>query len=151
MMEIQYRKLREADLDVFIQMRMEQLQEEGTTPTEDLAPPLRSYYERHMRDGTFVGWLAMDGGDIIATSGMSFVEKPPTYGCPNGRTGILSSMYTLGEHRRQGIAAALLDNVVREARAHGCGAVQVTAADMGVLLYTSYGFRKNENFMYYPL
>ena len=27
--------------------------------------------------------------------------------------------------------------------------VQITASDMGVLLYTDYGFRKNGNFMYY--
>ncbi|MCI9574925.1 MAG: N-acetyltransferase, partial [Lachnospiraceae bacterium] len=29
------------------------------------------------------------------------------------------------------------------------GTVQITASDMGVLLYTDYGFRKNGNFMYY--
>ena len=150
-MNIQYRKLKDADLDVFIRMRIDQLQEEGTTPTVDLEPPLRSYYQRHMRDGTFVGWLAVDHGNIVATSGMSFIEKPPTYGCPSGKTGILSSMYTLREYRRKGIATALLDNVVREAKEHGCGAVQVTGADMGVLLYNNYGFQKNENFMYYSL
>lgn len=27
--------------------------------------------------------------------------------------------------------------------------VQITASDMGVLLYTDYGFKKNPKFMYY--
>ena len=53
------------------------------------------------------------------------------------------------EYRRQGIARILLDKVVKEARDYGCGTVQITASDMGVLLYTDYGFRKNGNFMYY--
>ena len=150
-MEIQYRKLNEFDLDIFIRMRIKQLQEEGTMPTEDLTSPLQSYYQRHMQDNTFVFWLAIDDGKIIATSGISFVEKPPTYGCPSGRVGILSSMYVLGEYRRNGIATVLLDKIMREANDYSCDAVQVTGSDMGVLLYTNYGFKQNENFMHYVI
>ena len=32
---------------------------------------------------------------------------------------------------------------------YGCGCVQITASDMGVLLYTDFGFKKNGNFMQY--
>lgn len=39
----------------------------------------------------------------------------------------------------------------KEAREYGCGTVQVTASDMGVLLYTDFGFVKNGNFMQYKL
>ena len=60
-------------------------------------------------------------------------------------------MYTDPAYRRQGIARKLLSLVVDEARAYGCGAVQITASDMGVLLYTDFGFVKNENFMQYTL
>ena len=73
-MKIRYRKLTADDLDVFIQMRINQLREEGATEDIDLAPALRNYYERHMADGTFVSWLEVDGEKIIGTSGMSFVE-----------------------------------------------------------------------------
>lgn len=45
----------------------------------------------------------------------------------------------------------LLSRVVEEARNYGCGTVQITASDMGVLLYTDYGFVKNGNFMQYKL
>lgn len=50
-------------------------------------------YIRHMADGTFVSWLAVDGEKIIGTSGMSFVETPPYFGCPSGRMGLLSSNF----------------------------------------------------------
>lgn len=150
-MAVQYRKLSEKDLDTFIEMRICQLREEGAKEEIDLKPALTDYYHRHLKDGTFVSWLAVDGDRIVGTSGMSFVEKPPYFGCPNGRVGLLSSMFTSRDYRRQGIAKELLRRVVNEAGEYGCGNVQITASDMGVLLYTDFGFVKNGNFMQYNL
>ena len=143
--------LTEKELDTFIHMRIRQLREEGAKEDFDLVPALQDYYHRHMADGTFVSWLALDGDQIIATSGMSFVEKPPYFGCPSGRIGLLSSMYTHPDYRRKGIAKELLSRVVAEARDYGCGTVQITASDMGVKLYAAYGFVHNDNFMQYRL
>ena len=148
-MGIVFRKLIQDDLDVFIKMRINQLQEEGAEPNLDLKPQLYEYYIKHLEDGTFVSWLAIDDRKIVGTSGMSFVEKPPYYSNPYGKIGLLSSMYTLNEYRRKGIAKELLDRVVNEAKDYDCGAVQITASDMGILLYKDYGFKKNENFMQY--
>ena len=150
-MHIAYRRLVEDDLETFINMRITQLREEGATEKLNLIPALMDYYHRHMADGTFVSWLAMDGEKIIGTSGMSFVEKPPYFSCPSGKIGLLSSMYTDPCYRRRGIAKELLRRVVEEARNYGCGSVQITASDMGVLLYTDFGFVKNGNFMQYKL
>lgn len=150
-MGIQYRKLTEKDLDIFIEMRINQLREEGAKEDIDLRPALRDYYMRHMKDGTFVSWIAEDEGKIIGTSGMSFVEKPPYFGCPSGKMRLLSSMFTNPAYRRKGIAKELLHRVVEEAKNYGCGTVQITASDMGVKLYTAYGFTHNGNFMQYKL
>lgn len=150
-MAVEYRKLMEKDIDTFIEMRINQLREEGATEDIDLKPALNDYYSRHMADGTFVAWLAVDDDKIIGTSGMSFVEKPPYFSCPSGKIGLLSSMYTSMEYRRMGIAKELLSRVVNEAKEYGCGMVQITASDMGVFLYTDFGFVKNGNFMQYQL
>lgn len=150
-MEIEYRKLTGNELDTFIKMRINQLREEGAKEDIELYPALNDYYTRHMADGSFVAWLALDGDKIIGTSGMSFVEKPPYFGCPSGRIGLLSSMFTDKEYRRKGIASELLELVVDEARNYGCGTVQITASDMGVKLYTAFGFTHNNNFMQYKL
>lgn len=150
-MNIEYQKLTEKELETFINMRIVQLREEGATEDMDLKPALLDYYKRHLADGTFVSWLAVDRGVIVGTSGMSFVEKPPYFGCPNGKIGLLSSMFTAKDYRRQGIARELLSRVVEEAREYGCGAVQITASDMGVLLYTDFGFVRNGNFMQYRI
>ena len=123
-MNITYRKLTENDLDTFIKMRIDQLREEGAKDEIDLELALRDYYLRHLSDSTFISWLALDNDRIIGTSGMSIVEKPPYFGCPS---------------------------VVVEARKQGCGTVQITASDMGVLLYSDFGFEKNNNFMQFKL
>ena len=150
-MDIEYRKLSEKELDLFIEMRIKQLREEGAKEDFDLKPALRDYYVRHMKDGTFVSWVAVKDDRIIGTSGMSFVEKPPYFGCPSGKIGLLSSMFTLPDYRRMGIAKELLHRVVEEARNYGCGTIQITASDMGVKLCTAFGFVHNDNFMQYRL
>lgn len=150
-MAIKYMRLTDKELDTFIEMRINQLREEGAKENIDLKPALKNYYNRHMKDGTFVSWIAIDGDKIIGTSGMSFVEKPPYFGCPNGKIGLLSSMFTNPDYRRMGIAKELLHRVVEEARKYGCGTIQITASDMGVKLYTAYGFVHNGNFMQYKL
>lgn len=150
-MAIEYKRLTENELDMFIEMRINQLREEGAKEAIDLKPALQDYYKRHMDDNTFVSWLAIDEEKIIGTSGISFVEKPPYFGCPSGKMGLLSSMFTSPNYRRMGIAKELLHRVVEEARKYGCGTIQITASDMGVKLYTAYGFVHNANFMQYKL
>lgn len=154
-MDIVFKKLTEEYLDRIIEMRIRQMTEEytsvGKTVPEDvdLEKPLRDFYVKNLAAGTYVSWLAFDGDRIVGTSGMSFAEKPPYFTCPSGKLGILSSMYTDPDYRRMGIATALLDRVVNEAREYGCGTIYITASDMGVKLYTAYGFVHNGNFMQY--
>lgn len=52
---------------------------------------------------------------------------------------------------RKGIAKELLARVVNNARDYGCGTIQITASDMGVKMYTDFGFVHNGNFMQYKL
>ncbi len=130
-MSIEYKRLTENELDIFIEMRINQLREEGAKEDIDLKPALKDYYSRHMTEGTFVSWIAVDGNKIIGTSGMSFVEKPPYFSCPSGKIGLLSSMFTEPDYRRMGIAKELLHRVIEEARKYGCGSIQITASDMG--------------------
>ena len=150
-MSIEYKRLTENELDIFIEMRINQLREEGAKEDIDLKPALKDYYSRHMTEGTFVSWIAVDGNKIIGTSGMSFVEKPPYFSCPSGKIGLLSSMFTEPDYRRMGIAKELLQRVIEEAKEYGCGTIQITASNMGVKLYSAYGFVHNGNFMQYRL
>ena len=154
-MDIVFKKLTEEYLDRIIEMRISQMTEEYTSAGKkvpedvNLEKALRDFYVKNLAAGTYVSWLAFDGDRIVGTSGMSFAEKPPYFSCPSGKLGILSSMYTDPDYRRMGIATGLLDRVVNEAREYGCGTIYITASDMGVKLYTAYGFVHNGNFMQY--
>lgn len=153
-MNISYRKLTNKELAIFIEMRINQLREEGAKEDSNLVPALKDYYQRHMADNTFISWIAVDIDEsekIIATSGISIVEKPPYFSCQNGKIGLLSSMYTDKKYRRKGIAKELLSRIVNEAKEQDCCVIQITASDMGVLLYQDFGFIKNNNFMQYKL
>ena len=50
-----------------------------------------------------------------------------------------------------GVAFVQLTRVVHDAKEYGCGTVQITASDMGVKLYSNFGFVPNKNFMQYKL
>lgn len=150
-MAIKYRKLTVDDISVFIQLRIDQLREEGATEVIDLSVALYSYYIKHLKDETFISWLAFDGEQIIATSGLSIVEKPPYFSSPTGTIGLLSSMYTVPNYRRKGIAKELLSKLVNEAKKQSCGYVQITASEMGIKLYSTYGFELCENFLQYKI
>ncbi len=144
---IGYRRMTAEDMEIFAAMRIRQLVEEGAQAEGDLLPALLDYYRRHLSDGTFVAWLALDGERIVGTSGISIVEKPAWFGCPTGKIGLISSMYTDKAYRRQGIARRLLTLVTDAAKEQGCGAVWITASDMGVPFYAGCGFVHNGNFM----
>lgn len=57
-MKIDYRRLTENELDTFINMRINQLREEGAKEEIDLVPALKDYYTRHMEtERLYHGWL----------------------------------------------------------------------------------------------
>ena len=66
-MQIEYQKLSKNELDVFIEMRINQLREEGSNEDMDLKPALMDYYMLHMKDDTFISWIDLDEGKIIGT------------------------------------------------------------------------------------
>jgi GNAT superfamily N-acetyltransferase len=144
---LEVRRLVPGDVPGLVETRVAQLLEEGARQSVDLRPALSDHYARHLSDGSFVSWVAFAGGRMVATSGVSIVEKPPWYGCPTGRIGLVSGMYTDPAWRRQGIARDLLFRCLQEARGRGCGVVQITASDAGVPLYQSVGFAHNANFL----
>ncbi len=145
--EIIYRRGEAADAAELARLREYQLKEECAEVNRDLYETLKRYFEECIEDGSFISWVATDGDEIVATSGLSFVRKPPYYANPTGKIGILSSMYTKPEYRRRGYSKKLLDLQIEEAKAYGCGKVQLTASPMGMLLYQDYGFTENKNFV----
>lgn len=151
MKEITYRKIELTDIDRLVELRKIQLLDEGAEAITDITESLCDFYKRHLSDNTFISWVAISDNEIIATSGLTFTEKPPYYNNPTGKIGIVSSMYTVPTYRRKGIAKKLLGLIVNEAKEYGCGVLHITASDEGAYLYQDYGFERNANFFQYKL
>lgn len=77
-MNIHYKKLTENELDKFIEMRILQLREEGAKEDIDLVPALKDYYNRHMANGTFVSWLALENDKSSVQVGCLLLRNHPT-------------------------------------------------------------------------
>lgn len=135
-----------ADIPVLLDFRLAQLREEGAPSPEELAPAVEAFYTRHFADDAYAAVLAEDDGIPVGTGGISMAEKPPYPQCPTGRLALLSGMYTAPAARRQGVARAVLARLLEEARARGCGVVQITASAAGAKLYEAMGFQRHERF-----
>ncbi|MCL2072044.1 MAG: GNAT family N-acetyltransferase [Oscillospiraceae bacterium] len=146
---IVYRKAEQSDIPHLVELRKLQLHDEGAEATCDITQSLSNFFTWNLANGAFVSWLAVIDDKVIATSGITFTEKPPYYNNPTGRIGILSNMYTAPEYRRCGIAKKLLELIVDEARERGYEVIQLTASDDGALLYENFGFERNSNFFQY--
>ena len=81
---IHYQKLTETELPTFIDMRIQQLREEGATEDIDLKSALFDYYRRHLTDGTFVSWLALDEiqGRVVVIKWNVFCRKTALFWMP---------------------------------------------------------------------
>lgn len=82
-------------------------------------------------------WSVWDGSDVLACGALR--ELDPTHG-------ELKSMRTAAAHRRRGVAAALLEHLVAEARSRGYARVSLETGSPEAFaparaLYAGYGFR----------
>ncbi len=139
------------DLDSLIDLRIEFLREAEQVRLDrddgELQETLRGYFKKHLADGTFIAWLAFEGGDIVGTSGICFYSVPPTFGNPSGEVAYIMNMYTKPRWRRSGIGQSLLSKLLEEASARGVRKVLLDTTDIGRSLYAKNGFLARDNEM----
>ncbi|MHA1503445.1 MAG: GNAT family N-acetyltransferase [Candidatus Heimdallarchaeota archaeon] len=140
------------DIPNLVELRIEFLNEAlNETPDDGLdvyREHLGNYFEKHMSDGTFLAWLAIDENDnIIATSGLSIIIKPPQLWNVTGEESYIMNMYTKPTWRRQGIGSALLEKLLEESKSRCINRVTLYATPVGRPLYEKYGFEPSSHFM----
>lgn len=96
------------------------------------------YFQTALADDSFVAWIALDGDNIVATSGLSFYVVPPAL--VEGKVAYIMNMFTLPEYRNQGIGTELFKRIVEEAKKRGYKIIKLNATDMVRPLYEKYGF-----------
>ena len=142
------RKIIPADIESIVNMRMRMLVETTDDPMPDgLDKQIRRFVRRHMEDGTCMGVLAEQNGQVIADAVIYIFETMPDEINVVGRTAMLYNVYTIPEFRDQGIMTKMLPVVIDLAREAGAVELKMTAAPKAIPLYERMGFRVNEDAM----
>ncbi len=108
---------------------------------------LTQYFMSAIRDGSFVSFIAEDGGKIVATSGVCFYRVTPNFSNPSGNVAYILNMYTLPDWRRKGLATALLHRIIGEAKECGYKKLMLNASKAGRPVYAAIGFKNEDDDM----
>ena len=140
------------DIPELIELRIKFLKEVHSNPSEEelesIQEHLKRYFQKSMKDGTFLAWLAVDeNGDVIATSGLVIVSKVPQTWNPTGKESYIFNMYTIPSWRRKGIGSTLLEKLLEESKARGIHHVDLHASELGRSVYEKFGFKTNKHYM----
>ncbi|NHJ05221.1 MAG: N-acetyltransferase [Candidatus Heimdallarchaeota archaeon] len=142
----------EEDISQLIELRIEFIKEVHVKVSNEEAviyrKHLESYFREHMRDGSFLAWIALDSQqNIIATSGLVIITKPPQVWNLPGKEAYIMNMYTKLEWRKKGIGSALLEKLLEESKKRGINEIALHATSVGRSLYEKYGFKPNHHYM----
>ena len=142
-----FRKATLEDVEALVELRKQQLLDEGSPPLANIDDKLKEYFTRTLADNSFISWLALKDDVVVATSGLCFYQLPPNFFNTSGGNAYVTNMFTVKEYRRQGIATALLEKILFEARSLGFSVVRLHASADGQELYTKFGFVPTDGYM----
>lgn len=143
-MAFTFRRAGVDDAELLTVMRLEMRKERETAvcrvSEEEFYRSNLSFFRTQIASGRFIAFIAYEGEQAAACSGLSLEIHPPTYENVSGKLGYVTNMYTRPAWRRRGLAVMLLDHLVEAARKEGCRRLCLNASAMGRPVYLRYGF-----------
>ena len=128
------------------EIRMKYLREDFPFMTDAEAARINAklprYYADHL-NCDFFAYLAE--GKIIGSAFLTVREMPPNPNFPNGRVGTVLNVYTEASKRRQGIATALMELLITDAKTMELDYIELKATKDGYHLYKKLGFEKTSS------
>ena len=110
------------------------------TPVAALAHATRQYLAEKIPTDEFIAWVAEAHGIIVGTSGLVFVHRPPSAQNLSGMEAYVMTMYTAPAWRGQGVATALLKEVMGFVKGASARRIYVHATTDGKRIYEKAGF-----------
>jgi ribosomal protein S18 acetylase RimI-like enzyme len=97
--------------------------------------------EQMIREGKYLGWIAMNGEQVAASAGLLILNWPPHPLDPEGTLrGYLLNVFAEPAYRKRGLARELVRLCMDEARHRKIRVVTLHASDAGRPLYEALGF-----------
>lgn len=141
------RKATLADLPVLVRHRDAMWVEMGRVPPGEHDPTSEAYgawLRSRMEGGTLTAFLFEDSGQVLASGAVWIQEVQPRPGHPLTKWGYILSIYTEPTARRKGLAHAIVDACIRQAKEAGCTRATLHASEAGRALYERFGFERTD-------
>ena len=104
-------------------------------------PGYAAWVEPRIRQGAYVGRLAVVAGTVVAGAGAVLLDWGPTRANPCGQMARVVNVFTAEGWRRRGIARALLEAVLKDCEVRGIREFNLAASPDGQSLYAALGFK----------
>lgn len=135
-----------ADLDDLIALRLAWKPAADDVEAADLAQEFRTWWE-HNGAGRRA-WIARGANGIpVGMANAAIFERMPVPGTGSARWIYVANVFVLPDHRRQGIAADMMNAIVKWARAEGMVRIVLAPSEMSIPFYASLGFRPADDLM----
>jgi GNAT superfamily N-acetyltransferase len=100
------------------------------------------YFSSAVADGSYRGFLAVnETGEVIGGGGIVISPWPGMLNQPRPQRAMILNMYVEHEHRRCGVARALMKAMIAWCRENNFAYVALHASDAGRPLYEQLGFK----------
>lgn len=132
------------DINEIIRLRVALLKEVDEIQSEEeenkIVNATKSYLETEVANNNFVSYIAKSDEGVVSVSGVSFFKRPPYLENLQGIEAYILNMYTLPNHRSQGLARQLLEKCIEECKKRNVKRIWLHASKDGEPLYKSMGF-----------
>lgn len=141
---IDYRVATPEDAPILTEYRIRfALEYSGEQPTEKvevLRRQMEDYFFKASANSDCISIIATCGTEVAGIGSMHIRQVPGNFKNLSGKWGYIMNMYTVPEYRKQGIAGAIVDLLVREGNRLGITAFELHATNKGEPVYLKSGF-----------
>jgi GNAT superfamily N-acetyltransferase len=141
---IEIRRATIGDLKSLVQFRTALFKEmrllEGETKIDSFQEACEQYFRQYLPDNKFIAWIAEKNDEIVAASGLVFLQKPPFPENPSGKEAYIMNMFTLPTWRNKGIASELLKRIFDYIQEEGISLISLHTTEIGRGVYEKFGF-----------
>ena len=103
--------------------------------------PFAAWLAPRLEDGRYFGFVAEDGGAVVAGIGLILLDWPPHFLHPeSGVRGYILNVYVEAEYRGQGLAQELMQHAEEAFRERGVAFEVLHASQMGRPVYEKLGW-----------
>jgi predicted acetyltransferase len=152
---INYTLANETHIPIIIALRIRFLLEFGGPQSQEaqdtLKKELHVYFEKHLKNRTYICWIATVNDAVAGIGGMTMREHPGNFKNLSGKMGYVINMYTAPEFRKRGICATILDRLQETAATMGVYSYELHATKEGEPVYVKNGFEMHHEPTYRKL